>query len=359
MKNIIKNSLANSLAVVGSMVGVGLASGREIVVFFAKYGYWSICFCLCSAIMFFVLILASGLINTKNTHKNKKRKIEENALKNDVKTSKIANKTRTARAFDIILYICQISICSAMFAGINSLLDTFNIAVVVKFLILLSVLFVSILILNYGKNIVFSLNSLLSVVLIFFSFLVFIVGLVSDRCQTMCKVDFSVGAIFNSILYAGMNVLTIYPLVVDRAKYIKSKKEMIITSALSSFFILFVLVVFCLCILLFGGDYLSDDMIMLSISKSFSELLGIIHFGLIAFSIFTTLLSTAFGAGVCFSGAGKWLNALNLTTAFCLGFVGFSNLIEFVYPALGLVFIVYIILVVLDCLVRKKRVDEK
>ena len=64
MKNIFKKSLATSLSIVGAMIGVGLASGKEVVSFFARYGFGSLAFCFVSGVGFFALIYVSLKINS-------------------------------------------------------------------------------------------------------------------------------------------------------------------------------------------------------------------------------------------------------------------------------------------------------
>ena len=86
---------------------------------------------------------------------------------------------------------------------------------------------------------------------------------------------------------------------------------------------------------------MNDDMIMLSISSSVSNVLYVFHVCLILFSVFSTLLSTVYGACKCMNASNDSY-VLNLTICLLLSFVGFSNLIDYFYPVLGVLFIVYI-----------------
>ena len=343
MKNVLKKSLAISLSFVGAMIGVGLASGREVVSFYAKYGFVSLLFCVVSGFVFYVLILICMCINSKtiNMHKNKNRKSSENCVKYEY-VNKIHDKKHIVnRFYNAIMYICQIGICSAMFAGLSSVFDGFGFSFFIKFILLLIVYFSSILILKSGSDTVFSLNSLLSILLILFCFVLLLVRIVLGEFDFLCGRKFSFYAPFKSILYAGMNVLTIYPLLREKSKFVESKKEICLISLFSSIFIVLILIVVCLCVLLFGGCGAGDDMIMLSISSSVSNVLNFFHVCLVLFSIFSTLLSTAYGSCNCLPKF-KFSYILNLSLSFALGFVGFSNLIDYLYPILGLLFIVYI-----------------
>ena len=116
MKRIIRKCLGISMSVAGGIIGVGFASGREIVSFFARFGLVSLLYCFLSGMAFFVLSYIILLIN----HENKKRK----NMKNIVKNVHIINKNSNKFAFfDIFLFLSQIMICGAMFAGLYVLLN--------------------------------------------------------------------------------------------------------------------------------------------------------------------------------------------------------------------------------------------
>lgn len=342
MKKLVRNSIAIALSFVGAMVGVGLASGREIVLFFAQYGFCSLAFLFVFALVFFVLIYGILLVCFKNNHKNKKRKNENKNKKYELKLQICNKKYKSTKLIDVVFYFCQIAFCSAMFAGVYSLWSlVFLSRIVVVFIVFLTFV-LSVWVLCIRKKNIFSINLILSVLLILFSVLIFVLLLVCGKYDCVCGVKFSWWVLPKSVLYAGMNVLTIYPLLIEKSRCMQTKKEIFIVSTFASIFMFLILFVFCLCILFFGGKSIFDDMVMLSISSRVSRFVGVMHFLLILFSVFSTLLTTAYGAGVCL---GKNENVcflfLNLSVSFVLSFIGFSNLINFIYPALGGVFIVY------------------
>lgn len=347
MKKYVKNSFVVSLSFVGAMIGVGLASGREVVSFFVKYGYFSLLFCVLSGVAFYVLIYLGLKINCdiKNNHKNKNRKncVIINKYGNDM--AKCNKQMLFDKIYNVLLYVCQIGICSAMFAGLFSIFKSLGLNIVVCYFLLIVAFFLSVVILKNGKTVVFSLNFVLSVVLILFCFILFFVKLFSGEFNFLVGASFKIIAPFKSVLYAGMNVLTIYPLIREKSLYLKTRKEIVLISFLSSLFIVLILFVVCLSILLFGGTNIESDMVMLSISKSVSGVLYFAYVVLVLFSVFSTLLSTAYGSSKClFNFKGSF--ALSLTVSFLLSFVGFSNLIDFLYPVFGILFIVYIFLFV-------------
>lgn len=368
MKSVIKKSLAISLSFVGAMIGVGLASGREVVSFYAKYGFVSLLFCLLSGVVFYCLIYICLKINSqiKNSHKNKKRKSGENDVKIGQTVQFGSKKHVLDKTYNIILYVCQIGICSAMFAGLNSIFCGFGFSFVMRFVLLFIVYVSSVVILKSGNKTVFSLNFILSILLILFCLVLLVVKFLIGKYDVLTGCGFSVYAPVKSVLYAGMNVLTIYPLLREKSNFVKTKKEIFLISLLSSIFIVLILFVVCLCVLLFGGNSVGDDMIMLSISASVSKILNSFHVCLILFSVFSTLLSTAYGAGNCLTFKGSGF--VNLSLSFALSFVGFSNLIDYLYPVLGALFVVYVVMLcffesglffkITACLRNKKRKND-
>ena len=107
MKNVLKKSLAISLSLVGAMIGVGLASGREIVSFYAKYGFVSLLFCIASGFIFYILIYVSMKLNSEliNMHKNKNRKNVKNDDKNNQSVQIYNKKYVKISIYNMILYV--------------------------------------------------------------------------------------------------------------------------------------------------------------------------------------------------------------------------------------------------------------
>lgn len=191
---------------------------------------------------------------------------------------------------------------------------------------------------------VFSLNSFLTVLLLLFSLFFALFLFANKNFDILKNCDFSFVGVFNFILYAGMNVLTIYPILKEKSIFLKNKKQCFFVSLFVWFFVFIILELLSLCVYFYGGENISHDMIMISISSSCSNMFYVFHFWLILFSVFTTLISTAYGASLSVDFLNfKTRSVLILTFCFLTSFVGFSNLIDFVYPFVGLIFIVYII----------------
>lgn len=359
MERILKKCFGIALSIVGAMVGVGLASGREIVSFFARFGFISILFCFISGIVIFLLCFTIFEIERKikNNHKNsvnyanlKNRKNHENSIKN-VKSIQICEKKyKNIDIFKIILFVCQLSLCGAMFAGLFSIFNYFSIGKVLSIVLMICVFVVSYLILSRAKTMVFSFNFVLVLALLVFIFIVFAVKLFNSRYEILSETRFKWFSIVMPFLYAGMNVLTVYPLLIESFRFVKNKKEEILISVLTGLFVFILLTLVCLFVLLFGGNGISDDMIMFSILESGGVFVKTIYAVILMFCIFTTLLSTAYGASSILKIDNVKLKTFCcLAVSLLLGFIGFSNIVNFIYPALGFVCILFVFVKFIGC----------
>ena len=74
-----KKDIGYIFLILGTTIGAGLASGQEIVLFFAQYGFVSILFVILFAIIFAIsikILLNYGNLMQKNANFNKKYKNE-------------------------------------------------------------------------------------------------------------------------------------------------------------------------------------------------------------------------------------------------------------------------------------------
>ncbi len=136
------------LAIIGTVIGSGFISGKEIVVFFARFGYFSFPCIALAFILFFLLF-------------KKLLSLGDSAIEK-LKTSKFA--------FFINLFLC-LFFSSAMFAGISNLL-VFD-KIVVNFVIFFIVLLLSFIVFKFGMG---SLNKI-NFILVPFMLIVFLVML--------------------------------------------------------------------------------------------------------------------------------------------------------------------------------------
>jgi len=349
MQRLFKKCLAISLSMAGAMIGVGLASGREVVSFFARFGFFSPLLCLFSGIIFFVLCFLIFEISKKNVPDCEQISFSV-TNQSEIQGSAACKPTHHSSAKkrghlgfqNITLAICQISLCCAMFAGLMSVFSRITQSYILKFLLLILVLVVAFFIISSGKKMVFSINFFLALSLFIFLIIVFILKLCSRQFDAINGTKFKAYSPLFGALYSGMNILTIYPLLESAGKDLTTRRERILASFFIGFAISIILVMLCLFILIFGGQNLGSEMIMINIIEDLSPFLAGIYMTLMSLCIFSTLLSTAYGSVSCMDQRKpkKQSFAISLLIAFALSFVGFSNIVDFIYPALGLICVI-------------------
>lgn len=308
-----------SLAITGTIVGVGFASGREVVSFFTRFGFWSIAFCFIAGIMFGLfcyLIMRLGDEGQGN-HKSKADKI-----------------------FNFILVVCQIAISSAMFAGLGSIFS--SLSPMMSYLIRLLAFGLCYLLLLKKNNSVYMLNTILSSIVLVSVLAILLFGLIKGTKNNLSE-GYSSKLLIFPMLYVGMNIFTAYPLIEDVGKKLPCKRQKIVSCVLIGFFVSLCLVVVSLSILLFGKDASSQDFVMVEIARVVSNKFRIFYIVIVVMAIVTTLMSTTYGAVEIIGRERNLSLFVCLTLSFVLSFVGFSIIVDKVYSLLGLVCLIVII----------------
>jgi len=335
----IKKCLIMALTIVGSMIGVGFATGREVVSFFVRYGWWSILMIGMSAICFFAFIKTSLSLFVKTNHINKKCKMAKNGIKNGLKIGNLYS------ILDVIVFICQLAISSTMIAGFSSLVcgQASKVAQIVVSVVLCGVVFSLV---SFRKNSVYWLNVILSILMFSLVIIVFI-GATANGIK-LSRQLFDVGVMFfvNPISYVGMNLIIVYSLLKEFSSSLVNKVEVNLVSFFISLFMFLSLTVVSVLLLLFGGDVFMQDMPIVSIAYNISLFFGLFYSLVVSASIFTTLISTVYSSSKFLSAKMRsWVAVfVVLMVSFVVSLFGFGGLIDYFYPIIGVVCIVFLIL---------------
>ncbi len=346
-----KNSFVIGLSITGAIVGVGFASGREIAKFFASHGFWSLFFCLLAGIFFGLFSLAIFIISKKECalidedFAHEKRKMANKNVKNAISSPKKSCFNYFNKVFDFVLFVCQIAIASAMFAGFSLLVDFFDFSSFSLLIVKVLVLIVCFFFLKHNDNGVGLVNMILSFVLFFLAALILVLCFSKGEYDIFPK-TYSSKLLYLPLLYVGMNIFTVYPLLRERGRKISSKKELVLSSFFIGLFVFVALFMMCLCILLFGGSLIDSGFVMVELVDAKSKVFGFLYLIVVLFSIATTLISTSYGAS-CYlrkkmSSSGAVM--VSLCLAFLISFVGFKDIIDKLYPLLGAICLVIVFL---------------
>ena len=352
----IKRAVLLGLSLTGAIVGVGFASGKEIWTFFAQYGYWSILFCVLAGCLFGALAFLIFIISDYHREVDqanicrrikkriiKKRKIAKYLLKNNTQKRKIIKNNATDIMFSVLLFVCQISICSAMFAGLGTVMLYLGAGGVSVLITKVAMLIFCFLYLSLSKSGVYIVNTFLSAVIMILIFVLFIAS-VGKYSVVVFDSTTKTGLIYMPLLFVGMNIFTTFPLLTELSNSIKAKKQKLLTAIFFGVFVTIVLTLVCVSELIFSKGTASD-MPMLSLAVNSGKIMGIIYAIVIIASIISTCLSTGYGASVTLRLKIKYGLKLSfcLLLSFALSFVGFSGIVDYVYPALGLLCLVFIV----------------
>ena len=331
MKNIAKVIMV----IMGTLIGAGFASGREIYLFFLEYGYYGIIGILISGIFTsFIIYIALNRINNKNIS------TYSELLENNNKNKKIGIGINIiVNAFLLISFFIMIAGFSAYMK------QAYEIPIYVS-----SFLFVLVCYIIFKKSLqgMMKINEYIVPVLLFF--IVFLgvknIPYIIESKAVLEIETKQMGFIINSLLYASYNSIILIPVLVNIKKYYNSKKEIKLISIISGLFI----IILSLCIygLLLRGQFLVKEL-ELPLLQIISEF-GIIFKYIYSFIIIASILTSAISTGYSFLenvSKNKRNYQINLIIMCVVGVlvsnIGFSNLVQILYPLFGILGFIQII----------------
>lgn len=321
--------MLNSIfVIIGTMVGAGFASGKEIFTFFNVYGsYGFIGLLLACTIIGFVIYKAFYIIINNNINSYHEF-INVAFCKSSFSSLILYN---IINIFLLISFIVMVAGFAAYFSQELSI-PSFIGALVIAVLSFITFL----------KSIdgVVKINVYLIPCLII---IIFILGLKNLNCFTFSEYIYNKSS-FNwfimSLLYASYNLIVVLPILISLKKYVYSLKKAKIVACNSIFFLTLMAI-----ILFFLLNYHFTEIENIELPTVFiAGKLGIFYKYACGFAILAAIFTTAISSGYGF------LNNLNIKNsksyvfaalAICLfsvllSNIGFSTLLNLLYPLLGL-----------------------
>lgn len=308
-----KNCIFAFLAIIGTVIGSGFISGKEIVVFFSRFGILSF---PCIFLSFFILFFLFKFILNHG----------ERALKR-LKRSKFS--------FLINIFLCLI-FSSAMFAGISDILSFDN----VFFNLILFLAIIALCVFVYFKG-VGGLNKL-NLIFVPLMSLVFVVLLISViKLQPInCQNAFGGLSFFYCILYCVMNTANGGVMIAEFSAKLNSKQKTQV--AFFSALALSVLLLLANLVLLQNPSSFVEPMPSLSL---FSGLSQFVMTAMVFIGCLTTLLTLIYTLSSSMKSFCK-NEICNLSVSILLPLIfsllGFDFIVEYLYP-LASVFGLYIL----------------
>jgi len=362
---ILKNILNISMVIIGSIIGAGFASGQEINTFFYKYGIIGILGIIISILLISLIIYKVFLIIKKeniNTYKNFLENIFENKkiIKNKMKINnkkinylKIINKKNKylniSNITNIIINIFLIISFFIMIAGFGAYFkQQYNINELLGSGILAGICFI--IFMNNVEGLV-KINKYLIPILIFFMIIIGIkninnLNIIEINNKKIINNFFS--AILSGIIYASYNIILLIPVLITLKNKIK-KNNIFLISFFSGIilFILSLIIYFLLINIKININQIEMPAVYV-VGKYFPEFKKIYEF-----IILTSILTTAISEGISVlenmcknrKSYTQFAIILCITSVF-FSKIGFSNLINLLYPIFGILgfFQIFIIL---------------
>jgi len=314
-----KKVLIITFLIIGTIIGAGFASGKEIFVFFNIYGEFGFLGIFISNIIIGAIIYKGLFFIKKNNIQNYQEFIDCMFGKR--------------RFFNFVVkYIINIFLIISFFvmcAGFSSYLEQEYKLPIILGASLIALL--NIFILSKGIKGIKVLNNILIPILIL---LICMLGITKIRPAKIRVTDTSNTWLIKSVLYASYNTIMLFPLLVTLNKYIKSKRQ--IKTIVGLVFLIFLTLSIIIFFLLNSSfDFIENlEMPMGFIASQYRYLFGVVILGAILTSV----------TSICYSFLKNLKlnkNAYNiiliLISIISIGFsfVGFGKLVEILYPLLG------------------------
>ena len=337
MKKSLWQSFRIGMLIVATIVGAGFASGRELVTFFGKFGYASIPIAvLCALLLFFSLALFMSV----------GKLIRPNGMEDFHR----AVFGKFAVAVDFVLLFNYLIILSTMFAGCDSLLESYNLS---KYPIISTITAILTFIIIYrGIETLMDVNAVLVPIILYMAL---IIGIFSLANPVEYEINYSdnVGMmIFFVAIYVSMNIMLSVGVITNIKMPLK---EQLRGAATGSTIVGFFIALLTAAIMCAGINVFNSSMPVMEIASrmNMSFLAAIIIWS----GIFTTILTAVFTINSWTQSFIK-NKALSISSILIIGIIisrlGFKTIVDSFYPISGIIGLFYILAVFIYYLKARK-----
>ena len=329
-----KNVFKIVFVIIGTLIGAGFASGQEIYVFFFSYGIKGFIGIIISSVVMGVLIYKTlGIINKYNI--NSYKDLLDILIKNK-KENKYFNYKNIINLiiniFILVTFFIMIAGFGAYFEqqfGINSLVGS-SILAILNFVIFLT-----------NVKGVIKANELLVPMLIVFLVIIGFINIIDINIVKLGNYTIRTNQsnyILSAIIYASYNSILLIPVLITLKKYINTKKQILFISLISTIIVILLATIIFLILIRVDVDITKLEMPAVYVVSNIFKFLEIIYGFIILGSIFTTSISlgTSFLQNVSKNKRSyTQIAAIMCITSVLTSQIGFSNLINLLYPIFG------------------------
>ena len=334
MKDIIKVVFV----IIGTFIGAGFASGQEIYLFFFSYGINGLLGILISSILMGYVISKTLKIIKQYNIQNYKEFLDaiiykkRNSKENSQNSTGIKLINLIVNTFTLVTFFIMIAGFGTYFA------QEFGINQIVGSLVLATITYI---ILNTNVRGVVKANGIIVPILII---LVVIVGLLNLKNLPLLQIknymisNNNIEFILQAILYASYNNILLIPVLITLNKYTKNKKQINKISILSSGIIAIMSTLIFLLLTKVDVDIEKLEMPAVYVVSNMFYILKYLYGFVILGSIFTTTISL----GMSFlentvknKKSYTQIALIMCITSVIISKIGFSNLVNMLYPIFG------------------------
>ena len=324
----LKRILKGLFVIIGTLIGAGFASGQEIYIFFYKYGTNGIIGIAISSLLIGIIVYKVLEISRKKQIKNYKE-----FLGILVKNENQLNIFNTViNIFILITFYIMIAGFGAYFEqqfGINSLIGSSILAIICYFVFLKDV------------TGLIKVNQLIVPILIEGLIIVGINVIDFTRIPQISKYVLQNSSwkwILDGILYGSYNTILLIPVLIALKNVITKKKESIIVSILTVIVVILLSLIIFLMLSKIDVNIENLEMPTVYVVSKISSIFKYVYGFIILSSILTTSVSlgTSFLENVAKNkNSYKKYAILICISAVLVSKIGFSNLVNLLYPIFG------------------------
>ena len=329
-----KNVFKIVFVIIGTLIGAGFASGQEIYVFFFSYGIKGFIGIIISSVVMGVLIYKTlGIINKYNI--NSYKDLLDILIKNKKENKYINFKNiinLIINIFILVTFFIMIAGFGAYFEqqfGINSLVGS-SILAILNFVIFLT-----------SVKGVIKANELLVPMLIVFLVIIGFINIIDINIVKLGNYIIRTNQsnyILSAIIYASYNSILLIPVLITLKKYINTKKQILFISLISTIIVILLATIIFLILIRVDVDITKLEMPAVYVVSNIFKFLEIIYGFIILGSIFTTSISL--GASFLQNVSKNKKSYTQIAAIMCItsiltSQIGFSNLINLLYPIFG------------------------
>ncbi len=335
-----KNILKIVFVIIGTLIGAGFASGQEMYIFFFSYGLEGIAGLFVSNILMGIIIYVSLKIINKYKIKNYKEFlniiIKINPKNKYFNIKNIINII--VNIFIIVTFFIMIAGFGAYFQqsiGINSLIGSIIISIILY------------IVFRIGTDGFVKVNEIITPLLIIFMLIIGILNLKDINFINIIPYSNNFNWLISSIIYSSYNSILLIPALIAINKYLNNKKEFKYVSIISTLIILILSIFLFLVLTRINGDIKNIQMPIVYVVNNIFPSLKNIYGIIVLSSIFTTAVSL--GASFLQNITKNRKSYQQIAQIMCITGVavsklGFSNLVNLLYPIFGFFGIIQIII---------------